>query len=123
MKFKEFILKSGAKALLGRNEENNDELVSLYKGKENIILHTSAPGSPFCVIDSLNPSKEDICEASIACASKSQDWRDNKSDVIMHQFTGKDVNKGKEMKKGTWNVKKYKTIKIKKADIEGFRWQ
>jgi len=118
MKFREFNLKSGAKILLGKNAKNNDELVQKFKGKENIILHTVAPGSPFCVIDNLNPSKEDIKEAGIICASKSQDWRDNKRDVKMHIFSGKDVKKPLFAKPGTWRINgKAKTIIIKKEDI------
>lgn len=123
MKFREFTLKSGAKIILGKNEENNDELMNLYKGKKNIILHTAAPGSPFCVIESEKPTAKEIYESAVACASKSQDWRDNKKDIIIHQFKGKDANKGKLMKKGTWSVKKFKTIKVKKQDIEKIKWQ
>ncbi len=121
MKFREFILKSGTKILLGRNAENNDELVKKFKGKENIILHTVVPGSPFCVIEKLNPSKEDIKEAGIICASKSQDWRDNKKDVEMHVFSGKNVKKPIFAKPGTWRIKgKVKVINIKKREIERF---
>lgn len=123
MKFREFSLKSGTKILLGKNEENNDELMNLYKGKKNIILHTAAPGSPFCVIESEKPTAKEIYESAVACASKSQDWRDNKTNVLVHQFTGKEASKSKDMKKGTWNVKKHKTIKVKKEDIEGLKWQ
>ncbi len=118
MKFREFTLKSGTKILLGKDEESNDKLMNLYKGKSNIILHTAAPGSPFCVIDLEKPDKKEIYGAAVACASKSQDWRDNKKDVIVHQFTGKDISKKKLMKKGTWNVKKHKIINVKKRDIK-----
>jgi len=119
MKFREFTISSEAKIFLGKNAENNDELVKMFKGKENIILHTVAPGSPFCVIEKLNPSKEEIKEAGIICASKSQDWRDNKRDIKMNVFSGKDVKKSLFAKSGTWKIKrKAKIIKIKKKDIE-----
>ena len=119
MKYREFILESETKIFLGRNSKNNDELVKSYKGKENTILHTAKPGSPFCVIDNLKPSKKEIKEAAIICASKSQDWRDNKRDVVVHQFTGKDVRKKRIMKEGTWEIKsKPKLIKVKKKEIE-----
>ena len=121
--FRKFILKSGENILLGKDESNNDELMNFYTGKKNIILHTAAPGSPFCVIESEKPTKKEIYEAATACASKSQNWRDNKTDVLVHQFTGKDIRKEKGMKTGAWNVKKHKTIKVKKEDIEGFKWQ
>jgi len=116
-KFRNFTLPSGATLLLGKDAGNNDELVKNYKGKENVILHTAKPGSPFCIIGDLNPSKEDIKQSAIICAAHSQDWRDNKSDVKIHHFTGKDVKK--TMKKGSWKLKsKPKVIKIKKLDIK-----
>lgn len=119
MKSREFILSTGTKIFLGKNAENNDSLVNDFKGKENIILHTAKPGSPFCIIEKLNPNQHDLKEASIICASKSQDWRDNKQDIDMHIFTGKSVNKEKGMKPGLWVLKKRpKVIKVKKKDIE-----
>jgi predicted ribosome quality control (RQC) complex YloA/Tae2 family protein len=119
MKPREFTLQSGTVIFLGKNSENNDELVGSYQGKENTILHTAKPGSPFCVIDKLNPAKEEIKDSAIICASKSQDWRENKKDVIVHVFTGKDVYKEKIMKSGTWGLKsKPKLIKVKKIEIE-----
>jgi predicted ribosome quality control (RQC) complex YloA/Tae2 family protein len=121
MKSREFILSTGTTIFLGKNAENNDELVGNFKGKSNIILHTAKPGSPFCIIEKLKPTKEELKEAGIICASKSQDWRDNKQDVILHIFTGKDVNKEKGMKNGTWSLKKKpKVIKVKKQEIEGW---
>lgn len=119
MKPKEFTLNSGIIIFLGRNSENNDELVKSYLGKENTLLHTAKPGSPFCVISKLNPTKEEIKESAIICASKSHDWRDNKKNVIIHMFAGKDVYKEKIMKSGTWGLKsKPKLIKVKKKEIE-----
>lgn len=119
MKPREIILPSGTKMFLGKNSENNDELVQSYQGKSNILLHTAKPGSPFCVIDKLKPTKEEIKEAAIICASKSQDWRDNQGNVDMHVFSGKEVHKENTMKSGTWGLKKKpKLIKVKKEDIE-----
>jgi len=119
MKPREFVLKSGTNIFLGKNSENNDEIVKLYSGKKNIILHTAKPGSPFCIINKLNPLKEEIKESAIICASKSQDWRDNKKDIAIHIFTGKDITKKKGMKTGTWGLKsKPKLIKVKKKEIE-----
>lgn len=117
MRFREEILSSGTKVILGKDEESNDELMRKFKGKENTILHTVAPGSPFCVIESLDPTEKEIHESGIICARYSQDWRNNKGDVLLDVFTGKDVSKGKGMKVGMWNVKKSKSIKVKKKEI------
>ncbi len=54
------------------------------------------------------------------CAKHSQDWRDNKKDVLVHYFLSNDVNKEKDMKTGTFGVKKFKEIKVKKEDILDF---
>jgi len=118
-RFREIVLESGTKIFLGKNAKNNDELIEKYKGKENTILHTVKPGSPFCVIDELNPSKKIISTSGAICARHSQDWRDNKKDVVVHQFTGKNVRKPLFPKTGTWKIKKKpKVIKVKKEDIE-----
>jgi predicted ribosome quality control (RQC) complex YloA/Tae2 family protein len=119
MKYREFILSTGTKIFLGKNAENNDELMKEFKGKENTILHTVKPGSPFCVIEKLNPTKKEINEAGIICAAKSQNWRDNKSDVKLHVFSGKEIKKSIFAKTGTWKIlSKPKIIKIKKPEIE-----
>ncbi len=120
MKFRKIILKSGAKILLGKDAESNDELIKKFKGKGNIIIHTKAAGSPFCVIlkNNKNPiSMLDIKEAAVYCARYSQDWRDNKSDVKVHWFDGIDVYKKRGMNIGTFGVKFWNLITIKKRDI------
>jgi len=118
MKFREKTLESGTKILLGRNAESNDELIREFEGKENIIIHTIAPGSPFCVIVNDKPSQKDINLSGAYCARYSQDWRDNKKDVKVSIFTGNDINKKKGMKIGTWKVKKSKIKIIRKGEIE-----
>ena len=119
MNFREFETSSGAKIILGKNAEQNDELMKKFKGKKNTILHTVAPGSPFCVIkEPLISSAEDIATSGAFCAKYSQDWRDHKKNVKISIFTGKDVYKDKDMETGTWGVKKAKTKTIKKEIIE-----
>ena len=111
--FRKIKLKSGTEVLLGKNDKNNDELMKQFKGKENTILHTVAPGSPFCVIEDLKPSKQDIVASGSICVGYSQTWRDNKKDAMVNIFTGKDISKNIFMKKGTWKVKKSKKSKLK----------
>ena len=116
MKFREINLENGAEFILGKDKESNDELMKEFKGKSSTILHTSSPGSPFCVVKK-KISKEDVYKAAVICARHSQNWRDNKSDVKVNVFTGKNISKKKGMKTGTWNVRKFKTIIVKKEDI------
>jgi len=121
-KFREFTLASGAHVFLGKNAEQNEKLVEKFIGSENVILHTEESGSPFCVIEgNSNPSKKDITASGAICARYSQDWRDNKTDVLVHKFTGKEVYKSDKMKLGMFGVKDFEVIKIKKSEIE--KWK
>jgi len=116
--FRKFITSSGKLVLGGKSAENNEQLIKQAEAGE-VVLHTKAPGSPFVNIKG-KASQKDIKEAAIFCARYSQDWRDNKQDVIIHVFKGKDVYKHKDMKLGTFGVKEVKEIKVKKKDIEIF---
>lgn len=118
MKFREKILDSGTKLILGKDEKSNDELMKEYKGKSDMIIHTSAPGSPFGVIEAKSPKKQEIITSGAIVAMYSQEWRNNKSDVVVDVFTGKDISKRFWMKPGTWKVRKSSKMKIKKKDIE-----
>jgi predicted ribosome quality control (RQC) complex YloA/Tae2 family protein len=120
MKVREFFTSSKSKVICGKDAEQNEKLVKQFIGKSNKIFHTEESGSPFCVIENLKSNKQDIRETATFCASKSQDWRDNKSDVVVHVFTGKDVYKRKGMKTGMFGVKKFKAIKVRKKEIEEF---
>ena len=121
MKFREFKTSCGKQVLAGRDAETNEKLVE-QAGKDEAVLHTKEAGSPFVNIkdDKKKITKKDIKEAAIFCARYSHDWRDNKKDVVVHYFLGKDVFKIKAMKLGTFGVKKFKEIKVKKEDIEKF---
>ncbi len=104
--------------LAGKSAENNEELVKQVSPEEE-VFHTKAPGSPFVNIKGKADSRT-IKQAAIFCAAKSQDWRDNQSDTIVHHFKGKDIYKGKNDKLGSFKVKNFKEITVKKQDIEKF---
>lgn len=118
-KFRQFITSSGKLVLAGKDAKNNEELIAQIQPEED-VFHTEKPGSPFANIKDKNLSSEDIKEAAIFCAAKSQDWRDNKSNVKVHWFKGKEISKRKYMKIGTFEVKNKKDILIKKQEIEKF---
>jgi len=121
MKFREKTLESGTKIILGKDAESNEELMKEFKEKPNLILHTAMPGSPFCVIEDKKSDRADIKTAAVYCARYSQDWRDNKSDVEVNVFRGKDVYKLKGMPIGTFGVKKSRTMVVKKEEIQKFK--
>ncbi len=122
VKFRELTTSSGKLVLAGRDAGSNEKLIEQVKPEET-VLHTKDPGSPFVNIklkEGEKTSKKDIKEAAVFCARHSQDWRDNKKDVIVHYFKGKDIYKRKLMKLGTFGVRNFKEIKVKKEDIEEF---
>ncbi|HLC78614.1 MAG TPA: NFACT RNA binding domain-containing protein [Candidatus Nanoarchaeia archaeon] len=104
--------------LAGRNSETNELLIKQVEKNED-VLHTKASGSPFVNIKG-KTRKGDLKEAAIFCAYYSQDWKKNKKDVIVHVFKGKDIFKDKIMRQGTFGIKKFKEIKVKKEEIEEF---
>ncbi|MCW8966002.1 MAG: NFACT RNA binding domain-containing protein [Candidatus Pacearchaeota archaeon] len=118
IKFRERISRAGNLILAGKDSKSNEKLVKQIQ-KDEEVFHTEARGSPFVNIKG-KPDKGDIKEAAIFCAIYSQDWKKNFNDVIVHRFKGKDIFKEKNMKEGTFGVKKIKKIKVKKSDIEGF---
>ncbi len=115
MKFREMKTSSGKLVLAGKNAKNNEELIKQVEPNED-IFHTSKPGSPFVNIKGRSNVK-DRKEAAVFCAKHSQDWRDNKKDVVVHHFKGKDIHKNKLMKTGTFGIRKKKLIKVKKEWI------
>lgn len=125
MKFREFKTTSGKLVLAGRNAESNEKLIKQVQENE-IVLHTSKPGSPFVNIKARTKGSiysytmKDIREAAVFCAAFSQAWKKakKKKDVEVHIFLGKDIFKLPGMKQGTFSVRRHKTIKVKKEEIE-----
>lgn len=117
--FRKLTTKNGTLVLAGKNDESNEKLVEQAEKNEE-VFHTKEAGSPFVNIKG-KPKASDIKEAAVFCAKYSRDWKKNKKDVLIHQFKGKDIYKNAGMKAGTFGVKKYKVIKVKKEEIE--KWQ
>lgn len=116
MKFREFTTSSGKLVLSGKDRETNEKLIERAE-KNNWVLHTKEKGSPFAEIKG-KATKKDIKETAIFIAKFSQDWKKNKKDVKVHYFKGKDIYKTKLMKLGTFGVKKFKEILVKKREIK-----
>ncbi|MGK0209076.1 MAG: putative ribosome quality control (RQC) complex YloA/Tae2 family protein [Patescibacteria group bacterium] len=118
--FRKHTLLTGKEITAGRDSSQNDLLVSQSK-RNDILLHTKAPGSPFVNLGE-NPTREEIDEAAILCASKSQEFRDKGGNVKVNSFLKNDTYKERSMPSGTWGVKKYLSeIKVNKLDILRFQ--
>jgi len=118
MNFRKFVTKQGTLIFIGRDAENNEELIKQVRDKEE-VFHTESPGSPFVNIKGKLKGGDGKI-AAILCAKYSRTWKENKKDIIVHRFKGKDIYKSKEMKIGTFGVKKFRKMKVKRADIRNF---
>ena len=122
MNFRKFKTTGGKLVLAGKDAETNEELIKQVKPTE-IVLHTATPGSPFVNIKD-KANKKDIHEAAIFCAKYSRAWKKSKikpKEIEVHYFLGKNIFKSKGMKLGTFGVKKFKKIIVKKSEIEDFK--
>ncbi|MCX6748874.1 MAG: NFACT RNA binding domain-containing protein [Candidatus Pacearchaeota archaeon] len=120
--FRKLETTSGKIMLAGKNAENNEKLVG-QAGKDELILHTATPGSPFVNIKLKSRekiSKEDVKEAAIFCVKYSQAWKKSKikKDIEVHVFKGKDIYKTKGMSLGTFGVKNHKSVIVKSGELE-----
>ena len=116
--FRKLITKKGTLILGGKDESSNEELVKQSQPDE-YVFHTAAAGSPFVNIKG-NADEEEIKEAAIFCAKYSRDWKQHKKDIEVHMFRGRDIFKLKGMKMGTFGLRRFETIRVKKNDIEKF---
>jgi len=111
-KYRWFFTSSGLLVIGGKSAEQNEEIVRLARPRD-VMLHTSAPGSPFCIIfDEIEENEKDIKEAAIFCAALSKDWKLKKKQIPVDVFAKNQVYKTKGMARGTFGVKG-KTEKIK----------
>lgn len=118
VKFRKYCTTSGNTVLAGKDAEQNELIVAQSKDNE-AVLHTKAAGSPFCNIKG-KATKADVEEAAVFCAAFSKDWKQNKSNVEVHVFKGRDIFKEADMKTGTFGVKKAKSIKVRREQILKF---
>lgn len=112
--FRWFFTSNGNLAVGGKSDEQNESVIRHFLKKNYFILHTSAPGSPFMIIQSENAEKKDIEETAIFCACFSKQWKDGKKEIEVDVFKGGQIYKKKFMKTGTFGVNgEKKTLKIK----------
>ena len=74
-KYRWFLTSAGKLVIGGKSAEQNEEIMSRAE-KEDYIMHTSEPGSPFCVIS--EPSKQELEEVAVFTACFSQQWKSGK---------------------------------------------
>jgi hypothetical protein len=104
-KYRWFFTSDGKLVIGGKSDKQNEEVIKKFNKPDFIVMHTSLPGSPFCIILSKKPSKKDIEETAIFCASFSSQWKTGKKDISVDIFSGSQIYKVKLMKTGTFGVK------------------
>lgn len=108
-KYKWFYTKSGKLVVGGKSAESNDALLRELKltRKDYVVMHTRAPGSPFCAI--LSPVKDvtpsDIQECAVFTGCFSRAWKEKQKDTSVDMFHLSQLTKNSDMKMGTWSVK------------------
>jgi len=112
-KYKWFFTSEDKLVIGGKSSEQNEEIMAGVKS-EDLIMHTSAPGSPFCVIR--NPSRKEVEEVAIFTACFSHEWKKLKKKSEVHIFKGEQVTKKKNMKEGTFGI--LGSINKKKVELK-----
>ncbi|MCH7568531.1 MAG: DUF814 domain-containing protein [Nanoarchaeota archaeon] len=113
-KYKWFYTSSGKLVVGGKSAAQNDDLLKSLKN-EYFIMHTSHPGSPFCVIVSelKKVTKKDLEECAIFTGCFSRAWKQGKKKTGVDIFKTSQISKEKRMKIGMWGVSgKVKRVKI-----------
>lgn len=107
-KYRWFFTSSGKLVIGGKSAEQNELLLREIKesGKNFRIMHTSNPGSPFCVIlsdlESVTEQDQKECAIFTACFSKA--WKEATKETRVDIFSSSQLLKNKKMKQGTWGV-------------------
>jgi len=113
MSYRWFFTSEGKLVVGGKSDEQNENVLRYFKRPGYTIMHTTKPGSPFMIIQSDDPSKNDLDECAVFCACFSKEWKTGKKSIDIDVFKGGDVFKNKGMKTGTFGVKNKKKIKAK----------
>jgi len=112
-RYRWFFTSSGKLVIGGKNAEQNEEIMKSVENKD-VVMHTSTPGSPFCIIK--KPGKKDLEETAIFTACFSHEWKKGKRTAYIHVFKGDQVIKKKHMKTGTFGI--MGSVDTKKAELK-----
>jgi hypothetical protein len=112
-KYRWFYTSSGKLVVGGKNSKQNEDIMRRVDS-EDIIMHTSTPGSPFCIIK--KPDKKDMEETAIFTACFSHEWKKMKKRSEIHIFKGEQVIKKNNMREGTFAIQG--SVFKKKVDLK-----
>ncbi len=110
-RFRWFLSSQGFLVIAGRDATTNEIIIKKHTEKDDIVLHTDLPGSPFTVIKTEGKSvdKVTIEEAAIFTASYSKAWNRGLSylDVfyVKPEQVSKKTESGEYMGKGSFMIR------------------
>ena len=89
----------------GKSDEQNELVIRNFLKPDYVVMHTTAPGSSFMIIQSDKPIKKDLDETAIFTACFSKQWKNTNKNIDVDIFKGSQIYKSKSMKIGTFGVK------------------
>jgi predicted ribosome quality control (RQC) complex YloA/Tae2 family protein len=108
-KFRWFFTSAGNLCIGGKDATTNELIIKKHVDVEDKVFHTEAPGSPFFVLKSKNPSKEELEEAGIATGCYSKAWQRGISgtDVfyVLPEQVSKEAQSGEYISKGSFMIR------------------
>lgn len=122
-KFRWFNSSEGFLVICGRDATSNELIVKKHMDINDIVLHTEAPGSPFCIIKAGNkvPTEKTINEAAVETASYSKAWKLGVSYTEVFHVKPEQVSKqaesGEYLQKGSFMIRGKKNIIKTKLEI------
>ncbi len=105
-KFKWFVSSEGFLVIGGRDSTTNDIIIKKHTEKDDVVLHTELPGSPFVIVKSAGKkvSPKSIEEAAIFCASHSRSWSEGKTIADVYAIAPDQVKKELGLPKGSFMI-------------------
>lgn len=108
-KFRWFFTSLGSLVIGGRDATTNEIIIKKHTEPSNLIFHTDMAGSPFFVLKSPSPTKEEIKEVADATISFSRSWKLGLSSQNVFYVTPEQVTKqakaGEYLTKGSFTIK------------------
>ena len=116
-RYRWFVTSEGNVVVGGKNEDQNELVIKNFLKPNYRVVHTTSPGSGFMIIQSENPSEQEVEEMAIYCACFSKKWKTLKSaseKIKVDVFNGNQIYKMKTMDTGTFGVNgEKKTVSVK----------
>ena len=101
--------RNGHLLVAGQNASANEALIKTHADADDLVFHTDMSGSPFTILKTPNPTKEDLQDAAQLTAAYSQAWQKGLASLeVFHvkpsQVT-KEAQSGEYLSKGSFMIR------------------